>query len=102
MLHSHTKADHIFYINHGTGFLVLLKYDGTNEKRHSIVDKSVITLDSTLMRLNGSISTSFISVSGVYSGKVRRFSVNDRAEEDDLFRQIFNMTIKCVGKNYPL
>ena len=91
MLLAATKANVIYYKKYGGGYLILLKYVGRNEKKHSTVDNCVVSFDADRMRTLGTSATSFVSVSNVGSGKVRSFSAGDSSLGDDLFREIFDI-----------
>ncbi len=73
---SATDADLIYYKKFGTGFLVLLKFSGKKEKRHSTVDNSIVTMDGDLMRNSGSSATSFVSISDVGFGEGQELFFN--------------------------
>jgi hypothetical protein len=101
MILTETSVDLIFFKKCGAGFLVLMKCLKRNEKRHSTVDNCISSLDMKLMGQSGTESTSFVSVSSVGSCKVRGFSTTDRIR-DDMFRQIFDVTLPKVDNEYQL
>jgi hypothetical protein len=88
MLLIQTESDYILYKKYGSGYLIVLRYSSSSEKRHSAVDQFIASLDKTWMGASG--ATSFVSVSDVGSGKVKSFSGRDRLN-DYLFREIFDV-----------
>ena len=81
--------------------MLVLRYKPGNGKKHSIVDRSIIELDTRLMSVRGSASTSFVSVGEYGSCKVKSFTGEDRVLDHD-YRKIFNLTIPKVNKAYVL
>jgi len=90
MIHAATYAGCILYKEHASGFIYLLKFEIA--KMHSTVEKTIKSLDETLMRLSGTSCTSFISIDTdlIRGGKIRSFQGNGRIH-DKYFRLIYDI-----------
>jgi hypothetical protein len=87
-----TGADFIFYKPIANGILYLLKFKATNDKQHSTVNKRINKLDQTLMTMNSTTATSFVSINDddtLPGSKVLSFDREGR-KSNPLYRQLFN------------
>jgi hypothetical protein len=87
-----TGADFIFYKPIANGVLYVLKFKATNDKQHSTVNKLINQLDQTLMTMNSTSATSFVSINdddALPGSKVLSFDGEGR-KSNPLYRQLFN------------
>ena len=95
MIHAATDAGCILYKEHAFGFIYLLRFGAKIGKMHSTIEKTIKSLDETLMRLSGTSCTSFISIDDdlLRGGKIRSFQGNGRLH-DEYFRLIYDIGMR--------
>lgn len=101
MLLDSTTADVIFCKQYGPGHVYVIKFNASNNKKHSTVDKRISLLDLNLMTVSNTSSTFFNSIVNNGSSKVASFSGDDRIK-DPLYRQVFNVTARRSKNEFKL